>query len=354
MNTKNIKFLCFALLSINLTQAPIKANLINVNAETTNAIPPTVLAATCIYVGYNYLMRDEHLVRNKFPHAQTWYDDMATKYPEAHLNKKQFVQSLKPNTSLIPDFLGKTAQSCYWFSSYDHIFFTEEDLKEITYLYKKVIDGYPLDNNEQLALAQREFTLLHEAGHIEHKDSKNIIITIIGLLAATEGTEFIYNKIVQPVESKIKDPENRKYLYGLIEVPGPLFTLKGLTTVSGLISILRYQEIEADKFACKLADSKTLQGTLPLFENDEIDPMFELEHKKITPFIKSNSQTREMLEAIVGPLEFAALLVIQQVGLLIRSNSITRWMYDFKKDMTHQGPSIRAQAIKDELKRRES
>jgi len=352
MNTKKVKLLFAALLSFNLIQTPIKANLLNLNAETTNAIPPTALAAICIYVGYNCLLREEHLVKNKFSHAQTWYDDMTIKYPGAHLNKKQFVQTLKPNSSLIPDFLGKITQSCYWFSSYDHIFFAEENLKEITFLYKKVIDGYPLDSNEQLVLAQNEFMLLHEAGHIEHKDSRNIIITIIGLLAVTEGPDFVYNKITKPVEDKIKAPENQNYLLGLIEVPGPLFTIKGLTVVGGLISVLRHQEAQADVFACKLADSKTLQGTLPLFENDEIDPMFELEHKRMTPFIKTDSKVGEIIQTVVGPFEFTALLIIQQLGLLVRSNSMTRWLYDFQKDMTHQGPSLRAQAIKDELKRR--
>ena len=166
MNTKTLKLLCVVLLSLNLIQSPIQATTKENHAlcdASTSFLPdfvaPAAAAAIVVYVGYNYLVRTEYLVKNKFPHAQTWYENLTQKYPAAHLDKKQFI--LKPAFSPILAHVAAFAEQCKWTSTFDHIYFSEEALKEITYLYKKVIDGYPLDEEEQLALARQEFSLLH-------------------------------------------------------------------------------------------------------------------------------------------------------------------------------------------------
>jgi hypothetical protein len=363
MNTKKLKFLYAAMLCINLIQSQIQATISNENPTTEKSITfsdnvlPTVYIAASLYIGYNYLIRQEYLVQNKFPIAQMWYEELTKKYPAAQFESKQFVQ--KPKFSIIPDLLAKAVKNCSWSSSYDHIYFTENALQEITYLYKKVIDGYPLDEKEQLALARQEFILLHEAGHIEHSDATDIIITIIGLLAITQGSEYVYDAIVEPVKTKI---ENQKiYLtepffkksIEVLEIPGIIFSTPGLTFIAGLIGMLRYQELRADKFACTIADDTTLKGAITIFEDEKADKLYDLENKKMTPFIKTNSTVGKAIQNIVGPVEFILSALVQQTFLVVKSIPETRWIYDFTQDPVHQGPSIRAQFIKDELARRE-
>lgn len=350
MNTKIVKLFLAALLSFHVMQSPIQTKALNNNASLSNAIPPTALVAVCIYVGYNYLIREDFLVENKFPHVQTWYNAMKKKYPAAHFDTKMLVQT--PKLSLVPDTLAAWAKKCCWFTSFDNIYFKENDLKEISYIYKKVIDGYPLDNFEQLALARHEFILLHEAGHIEHNDSTEVLISIIGLLALTQGIDIVYTTVIDPGSAYKKTPKDKSYLFGQFEVPGVLFTLKGATFMAGLLAILRQQETHADEFARKLADNQTLKDALSLFEDEEVDPLFELETRTMKSYIKTKSTVGSTIQTVANPIEFSALLLIQQILLVVKSIPPARWLYDFKKDMTHEGPSIRAQKIKDELTRR--
>ncbi|MBV8660523.1 MAG: hypothetical protein JO129_00030, partial [Candidatus Dependentiae bacterium] len=167
MKMQKIKFLCTALLCINLIQSPIKAEIINGNTTTPDKIAPTIGIAAALYVGYNYLSREEFLVKNTHPHAQAWYNSLIKKYPDAHLDTRKFIQTPSGNFLSIPKFLSDFANQCSWISAYDHIYFSSDSLKEIDYLYKKFMQGYPLDKDEQLALARQEFILLYETGHIK-------------------------------------------------------------------------------------------------------------------------------------------------------------------------------------------
>lgn len=351
IKNKNLQAACAAMLAINLMQSPLEATITKEN----DLFHPSVmtgagLAVTC-YIGYNYLIRQEFLVKNKFPVAQAWYDALAIKYPAAHLDQKQFVQT--PKLSLIPDALAGFIKSCGWTSSYDHIYFEDSKLTEITNLYQKVLDGYPLHENEQLALARHEFTLLHEAGHLEHNDAKDLLITIGGLLLVTHG--FI-DTSKDPKTEDLSLIDFNVPLLGDVKaltIPAVVQTTQGAAFMTGLIAMLRYQESRADKFARDLADSATLQGALSLFEDEEIDNLYELENKTITPFIPTDSTAGTIFQNVIGPVEFITAALVQQGGLAVKATKETRWIYDFITNPMHEGPSVRAQRIKDELARRE-
>ena len=356
MNIKYIKFLCAATLCLNMLQSTIQATIKNENTTFCPNVLPGIYLATGLYLGYNFLIRQEYLVKNRFPVAQAWYDEITKKYPAAHFDQKQFVQS--PKISLIPDYLGDFAKKCSWSSNHDHIYFTDGQLAEITFLYQKVLDGYPLHEAEQFALARHEFTLLQQAGHIEHDDAKDIIITMFGLFAAIGGIEYAIDSKAKPSIITRKIPEDYVVIdywpfKDMTTIPGIATTAQGATFIAGLIAMIRYQESRADKFACKIADENTLKGAITIFEDADMDKLYGMENRKITPYITTESTVGRVVQTVTGPIEFIASATLYQLCMFIRSTPETRWLHDFKEDALHQGPSVRAQLIKDELARRE-
>lgn len=276
-----------AIISLSCMQSPIQATIANSNDTTiphaTYFSNGATLTAVTLYLGYNYLMREDALVQNKYPIAQDWYAAMTAKYPAAHFETKQFLQS--PKYGVLP----RIRKNCNWTSNFKHIYFPEESLKEITYLYKKVIDGYPLTDLEKLALARQEFVLLHEAGHIEHNDSRDIILSIIALFAVTHGAAYVCEQMLCPILSHIPLDayfnrsdyfinDNRRLETKIAFAAKPV---AALTFIASLITLLREKERQADKFAYRLADSETLKAAITLFENNDIDYFYNLENKKI-------------------------------------------------------------------------
>lgn len=362
MNTKTLKVLCAAILSINLLQSPLPATIIN--KDSTYALPfnAAAMSAGAVYLGYNFLVRQDYLVSKKAPEAQLWYEAMAEKYPNAHLQTKQFVQ--KNNQSgYIPEWLATATKKCNLISNYNHIYFTKEALKEITYVYKKVLAGYPLDAKEESAMARYEFILLHEAGHIEHNDSTNILKAVgaltVGLIGANAAAiQMLPEKHPYPVNYKISVPYNVKISQSVIDIQKAEFNiclapvLSQMAFFSVLVTMLRHQEAQADTFAYKMMDTQTLQKALTLFENDEIDPLFELEKTEYSPYLQSDSTIGNVVQTVVDPIDTLYAMLCKQVGLLIRSTKLTRWAYDYSTDAVHQGPSVRAQNIKNEIARR--
>lgn len=357
INTRKIQLLCAALLSIDLLQSPLQATIKQENpVYYKNALTGAGIAVA-LYIGYNYLIRQEYLVCNKFPIAQTWYDKLAKKYPEARLDQKQFIQ--KPKLSIIPDALTDLANTCNWVSSADHIYFSDDVLTIISILHQKEIDGYPLSQTELLSLARYEFELLHEAGHLEHDDAKDIMITIAALLALTHGYNLLEHtstpKNPQDVDlfKALFQTENATPDSMKIMIPGILTIPQGITFMAGLLTMLRYQESRADKFACSLADDNTLKGAITIFENEELDKLYDLENKKITPYIKTNSTVGKIIQNVAGPVELLTSIILQQAFLLVKRFPETRWCFDFVYHPAHPGPSIRAKNIKNELAHRE-
>jgi len=361
INIKKFPILATMFLSFNLLQSPLQPSVIN-DHITGSAVAPTALIAASLYFGYNSLTREKYLVKNEFPHAQAWYDYLTTKYPDAHFDSKLFLQ--KPKNSLIAFFLGKGADGCNWLSSTSHIYFSEEALKEISLIYKKVIDSYPLEEQEKDALARYEFALLHEAGHIEHNDASTTIATITGLFAALKGAEYIVPSLQKTSitndptdENKILDFPIQNKFYGIeipiLTLPTAVQTTQGVVFITALVNLLRQQSAQADKFAYQLADTDTLQRALTLFENDEVDPLYDLENQTITPFVPTNSNIEHFIQTVVDPIDYVICYGWQQTGLALRSNFVTRWLFDLTQNMKQEGPFVRAQAIKDEIIARE-
>ena len=178
MNILKSKLFLIGLLSINLTQTPLQAS------PTGQAISNITTFSTIIglitlsnYINCTYLVQEKFLVKADYPHAQAWYNEMAKKHPTAHLNDKLFLQTMR----------GVPSRYMSWCSTFNQIYFPQEALKDIDNLYrKKTIDGHPLTDKEILIMGMQEFVLLHEAGHIEHDDMTNRLLTLIGCFTAIE------------------------------------------------------------------------------------------------------------------------------------------------------------------------
>jgi hypothetical protein len=312
---------------------------------------------------------------------------MQRKYPGI-FDDILFIQT--PTGSLIGDTLANFAKTCNLLHHEKRIFFDATNLQEIALIYNKVIDGYPLHDNEKLTLGLYEFMLLHQAGHIIHQDSRNLMVCMTGLFSALHGTEYVYSQFEQadtitPQAQAIEDEktankDDEKNIFAGIElpelastlgkdgaqatttlldtlglpskIPGILGTGQGLAFMTGIISLVRYQEEKADQFACKQADLATLQQALSLFENDEADILFELENKTVLPYIPATSVHENIIQSIAQPFEYTALYAAQQFYLLFKKSAMTRWIFDFTQNALHQGPSIRAAMIHNEIAQR--
>ena len=391
---KNIlKMLSIAMLSMSLTQAPLEAKVFN--ADTTMpdlALPMTLFTAAGLYIGYNYIIRQDFLVEKKHPAAFAWYQSMQAKYPGI-FDGIYFIQT--PSGSLVPDLIAKYAKQCSWTRHDNRIYFEKNDLQKIALIYNKVIDGYPLHKTEELALACYEFMLLHEAGHLTHKDSQNLMVSLGGLCGLVYGGQYAYDKIY-PATATCTSTKNqtkeqattpaptqadKNMLFGYelsnlkdiigengatatttmldtlgfpSKIPTILGTAQGATFVAGIIALLRHQEYSADEFACTTADTQTLQHALVLFEDDETDILYELETKTVMPYIPAASAPESTVQQVAQVVEYTALYAAQQFYLLFKKTMPTRWFFDFTQNALHHGPSVRAQMIHDEIERRKA
>jgi len=321
MNILKSKLFLIGLLNCNLINAfeltPEKeAAVFNVSIY---AALITYIAAIS-YAVTTYLPTEEMLVKTDFPAAQAWYDAMTVKYPEANLNEKLFLQTIrKQNKKYIS-----------WCSTFNQIYFPQEALKEIEVSYQKILDGDILTDEETLALGKQEFILLHGAGHIEHNDITKRFMYMIGAFGITEAARAIY---------KEKTKKQSTYLDYYLE----LIAFSILTSIP-----TRFQESAADAFAYELADMNALNGGISFFENEEVDSLWNIENKELSPFIETDS--------IIGKLIQAYFRYIDQQELAekkaTKENFLLRWWYDYQHGPTHPGASVRAQSIRDEIARR--
>ncbi|MBV8661377.1 MAG: hypothetical protein JO129_04500, partial [Candidatus Dependentiae bacterium] len=203
----------------------------------------------------------------------------------------------------------------------------------------------------------------------------NLILKIASLAAAIYGAEMIFEKTTSKsiipnkegllsgydnpiINSKIfgfDNPFAVSEIYGFdnpLKAPCVFTTLQGTAFITGIIALLRYESMKADEFAYKNADLATLEGALTLFEDNEADLLFDLENKTMTPFIPTESLTGQVIQTVVNPIEGCVNLILKEIGLCIKSNSTTRWIFDFTQNAAQSGPSIRAQKIRDEITKR--
>lgn len=288
-----------------------------------NTIIYTALAingAITNYVNTNYLIREEYLVLKDFPAAQAWYDEMAVKYPQAKLSEKSFLQTMR-NTR---------AKYMQWCSTSNQIYCPQEALEEIETLYQKKLDGQELTQEETLALGTQEFVLLHEAGHIEHNDLFYRTLYSIGTFASLEAARAAFHE---------NEKTQQNWTTFLIE----LIAFGHLSNIPS-----RCQERAADKFSYELVDMNALQGGINFFESEEVDSLWNIENKTLSPFVKTDSWIGTSIQKWVQNEDQKEL----DDKKFIKSFSLLRWFYDYEHGGAHPGPSVRAQSIRDEIQRR--
>lgn len=378
--------------SFHLLQQEVRTEIIDSNPAIPNiSVCAAALTAAGLYVGYNYLIRQDFLVEDLYPAAYAWYNAMATKYPAANLATKIFLQT--PVNSLIPDTLANMIKSCNWVSHESVIYFSRSDLDTINILYQKVLDGYPLHDTEKMALARYEFSLLHEAGLIEQQDLRTLMIGLVGGSAAvcTGGclVDYMMSKKITPmveqqqeaisvgeqkqeetpvkfVECDLPELKNfvgadaAKVIPTLLQslglpaaIPTILATMQGAALTAILVALVRLQRARADYFACDLAESDILRDAQSMFNNDVTDVLYELENKKMKPYVPAQHALATTIQSVVEPFEYAALYAAQQFLLLFKTNALTRYIFDFTQNATNQGPSVRAAMMQKEIDRRQ-
>lgn len=283
------------------------------------------------YVKTNYLIQKKHLVTTDYPYAQAWYDAMAIKYPKAHLDQKLFLQT----------FRHVHKNQITWCSIFNDIYFPQKSLQDINRLYKNVIDGIELSREDQLLLGKEEFILLHEAGHIEHGDIFSRLVSIIGIFATLELLRAYYmsaNLNWNTLESyNRQNTANNLYIIELLLFFPMIFNM-----------LSRSHEKNADKFSYSQIDENALHGGISFFENEDIDPLFDIENKTVSPFIPVDSSFGKLMQVWANHEDQNQLTQLKAIKAIPIWHSFYKWM----NASSHPYPSDRAQAIKDELAKR--
>ncbi len=359
MNAKNLKLAAMLLLSLNSIESPLSAENITssisdyFNSKLHPATNATInislvtgligLAATSQYVATTYLVQESQLVQTKYPHAQAWYEALAEKYPAANLNSKLFLQTMR----------GIPAKFMSWCSTMNQIYFPQDALKDINNIYKKQLDGLTLTEEEMIFLGMQEFVLLHEAGHIEHNDMTKRYLTLIGVFATLETVRAICRTYY--ANNSASQKANLSYEeQAIIKVYNDFMIFAEFIALDFILPVfIRAQEFAADAFAYKQIDENALKGGIAFFENEEIDPLFNIENQHYSPFIKVDSTTGTAIQQLVTYTEEPAFYREKAIKKMIASNSYLRWLYDYYRGSSHPGPSVRAQNIKNELASRD-
>ena len=110
----------------------------------------------------------------------------------------------------------------------------------------------------------------------------------------------------------------------------------------------RFQESAADLFAYSLADMNALIGGISFFESEELDSLWNIEEKQLSPFVQADSALGKWIQAFFKNLDEKQLQEDRDTKL----STWGRWIYDYNHGPTHPGSSVRAQSIRDEINRR--
>lgn len=293
------------------------------------------------YIASNYLVQEEHLVGTDYPYAQLWYNELARKYPDAHLDSKLFLQTMR----------GVPKESVSWCSSFRHIYFPQDDLRMIELCYARkllALDDY--HEIDDLILAEQEFILLHEAGHIEHNDVMKRFITFACLVVAGQGLEYRLQKHFQEPTSVYPRLADLEQAVAQKEFTSScIWSTKIMAIIAACICLSRAQECAADDFACKIADQQALEGGISFFESyKEADPLIGIEDKIVSPFIPVDDAWGQKIQNYIDERDKQELRDMQE----IKNDPVARWIFDFFVCITHPGSSARVQKIQDEIDRR--
>ena len=357
MKIFNKKFAFITLLGLHVTM-PVQAKI--TIEDITTPILATGASAIGIYILTTHLIKEECLVKSKYPHAQAWYDAMAIKYPVAHLDNKLFLQTI---WGIPKNFIS-------WCSTFNQIYFPQSALIRINSLYGMLENNQTLSDQDQLFLAEQEFILLHEAGHIEHNDITETYCYTAALGAVIGG--FADKEICTNYDPKfnvqIKPKPQITIQSNLIENNDVSFTIPTKynvtitmteslikTAASALvISLLlgRHNERNADAFAYTHGDDNALLGGISFFESEMVDPLFNIENKQPSPYLATDSTIGTIAQSAISIIEMPTFYIGKTIGTIINSTSFTRWLYDASRDLVHPGAPTRVQAIREEIQRR--
>lgn len=349
MNNKMIKLLLAGMLTFNVMQEPIQASGLLVhrlnneiddkfelhkssiwqsawlNIGITTALVGLIAASQ--YISTTYLVQEKHLVETDFPHAQAWYNAMVLKYPQAHLEKKLFLQTMR--------HVNKKRIS--WCSTFNHIYFPQDSLKDIDRLYKNKTNGQILSEEEELLLSKEEFILLHEAGHIEHGDIAQRLGFAVAAFASLEMLRAAsLNSMLNQTHLTSKNDA---------KLSSNLFLLEMLALFPFMVNMLsRSHEAHADEFAYEQADDHALVGGISFFESEELDPLINIETKTVSPFVPVDSSVGKVMQAWAKRDDENELAWMKT----IKSIPVLRSIYQWWNASSHPYPATRAQAIKNE------
>ncbi|MGZ6254816.1 MAG: hypothetical protein ACXWL5_02430 [Candidatus Chromulinivorax sp.] len=370
---KTNKIVLATLLTFGLSQG-IVADISNAkNTNFPKSFTPAIIAGGALYIGYNYLVREDMLVENTHPHAFAWFKEIQKKYNNKELNQVVFLQ--KPKKSPIYDYLESSVKACNWSNSYkNRIFFSKDSLKEINFIYKNILLGNIVEDKDLLTLARYEYVLLYEAGYAQNHFMQDLLGSILALSAATItidniskkynnsqtliGTEDALKNITKNGIQLPKANDETKFALGLLglpsELPATIATPMGAGILGAIGATLQYEAAKADAFALKHADTKTLKAALKLFKNSDADPLYDIENVTLKPFVPVEGLFGNAIQNIAGSAEAFVGFLVQQCLILIKTVPATRYAYGLIQDATHQPAYVRALQIEEEIVEREN
>lgn len=190
------------------------------------------------YVVYSCDIPEEFYVKNEYPYAQVWYDEMAMKYPDIHFNERSFLASKR----------GFFSNFTTWDISWNEIYGHRADLESIDKIYKKKADNIQLTEEETDVLNIIEFVLLDTIGLLEN----NFLVK-----------DFVVETAIHSASIIALAAYRDMYPGGSQFIQIPIAFIAAHLSVCGFV---RSQVAQADQFACQhAANIDVLQGGVKYF-----------------------------------------------------------------------------------------
>lgn len=298
-----------------------------------------LISLVAAYYAYNLIpyyadQPAEFYVSHSYPHAQLWYEEMIIKYPQAHLDKKNFLHMR----------YGISIEKISWGVGGNNIYASQVDLIYLESVYSKKINGQELSSQELDFLYLTEWALLHEAGHAELNYSLHAAVLALGCFTTLEIIKMVHKESTDDAcEKSIKsivatcfaDDVIKNYIVSAAMWMryGAMNCLQGLSL--GVLTTLwvRDQEMQADNFANQHAATDCLPIAIRFFEYfaDQYQPSID-----------------RIVEELKEDADFMSELAYFDIDIIDLIKSVTY----FGKDPMHPSFDYRIQSIRDEIERR--
>lgn len=241
---KNMTLLCSLLFVGQVCQASFVTRLSGFSLLTSAVL----IKGAYDYFDYKEDSMGDLIDAQIFSNSLKWYENLAVKYPEAHLDQKKFKSGFT------------------WAADVNHkvIMASFEDLI--------AIERAPENDQEMQSKIEKmagfEGVVLHEAGHIEHNHYIKALCVAAGILIPLEISYQAYMKKIPQTPSAKKFSSS---LWNLTKsMPRRITLFSTMLTVSSLVQLYnaRQREREADAFVCKHADLPALRGYAQFLQKD--------------------------------------------------------------------------------------